>query len=353
MPFNRLAIKSSRAWVAFCLVLFSLVLSGAAQAESTENSAAKCRYTNFATFPVKFVNGFVSIDGGMNGNATAMMIDSGSQHTLITRQAAEKLGLALSHSNAYGLGTGGESRSYTTLLDDFSFGKLAWHRVHLGVIWDLDQSLNYGALVGADILFRQDVEISMANRQIKFFEPSACDQSFLAYWDENASNTAMQAMAPNDLRQAVTVEVNGQKVRAVIDSGAFASIIDLAAAARAGITTQSSGVAAAGSGSGVGKHRSQIWLAPFESFAIGDETISHPTIRIMDMYGAARSDSNHIAATNTMLHDQPEMLLGADFLRSHRLLFAVSQKRLYFSYLGGQVFGTSNKSKISEAIASP
>ena len=32
------------------------------------------------------------------------------------------------------------------------------------------------------------------------------------------------------------------------------------------------------------------------------------------------------------------MLLGADFLRAHRVLFAMSQNRLYISYLGGDVF---------------
>ena len=33
-----------------------------------------------------------------------------------------------------------------------------------------------------------------------------------------------------------------------------------------------------------------------------------------------------------------EMLLGADFLQSHRVLVALSQMRLYFTYLGGGVF---------------
>jgi hypothetical protein len=33
-----------------------------------------------------------------------------------------------------------------------------------------------------------------------------------------------------------------------------------------------------------------------------------------------------------------DMLLGADFLRTHRILFAMSQDRLYMSYLGGDPF---------------
>ena len=36
--------------------------------------------------------------------------------------------------------------------------------------------------------------------------------------------------------------------------------------------------------------------------------------------------------------DRPSMLLGADFLRSHRVLVSHSQRKLYFTYLGGPVF---------------
>ncbi|NKI72398.1 hypothetical protein GN109_23515 [Collimonas pratensis] len=345
--------KKNRLLRLYSLLCMAVLLMAFLHAARAENAAGSCRYTNFATFTVKPINGFATIGGSMNGSAVAMMFDSGSQRTQITRRAAEKLGLALSHSNTYGIGLGGESMSYTTRLDDFSFGKLAWRGVRLGVLWDMDKSFNYDVLVGADILFHQDIEISMANRQIKFFEPSACDQSFLAYWDENAASTSTHAIAPDDLRQVVTVHINGKEVSALLDSGASTSIIDLAAAARAGITTESPGVVALGSGGGVGKHRSQMWQAQFQSFAIGEEIISNPKICIMDLYGAARSDSNHVAATNTMLHDQPEMVLGADFLRSHRLLFALSQKRLYFSYLGGQVFGTSSKTKLAEEAVSP
>ncbi|WP_426174351.1 hypothetical protein [Massilia sp. TWR1-2-2] len=34
----------------------------------------------------------------------------------------------------------------------------------------------------------------------------------------------------------------------------------------------------------------------------------------------------------------PDMLIGADFLRAHRALISMSQRRVYVSYLGGEVF---------------
>ena len=35
---------------------------------------------------------------------------------------------------------------------------------------------------------------------------------------------------------------------------------------------------------------------------------------------------------------QADMLLGADFLRAHRVLVARSQRKMYFTYAGGTVF---------------
>jgi hypothetical protein len=37
----------------------------------------------------------------------------------------------------------------------------------------------------------------------------------------------------------------------------------------------------------------------------------------------------------------PSMLLGVDFLRSHRVLVAHSQRRIYFTHNGGPVFQLS------------
>ena len=35
----------------------------------------------------------------------------------------------------------------------------------------------------------------------------------------------------------------------------------------------------------------------------------------------------------------PDVLLGQDFLRTHHVLFAMSQQKLYVAYVGGEIFG--------------
>jgi hypothetical protein len=45
------------------------------------------------------------------------------------------------------------------------------------------------------------------------------------------------------------------------------------------------------------------------------------------------------------------MLLGADFLRAHRLLVAHSQQKIYFTYAGGPVFRRAGAPDSSDPAA--
>ena len=77
-------------------------------------------------------------------------------------------------------------------------------------------------------------------------------------------------------------------------------------------------------------------IGPFESFAIGDEMIRNPYLRFADIFRYSKFATTAGHLPRAVAH--PDMLLGADFLRSHRVLVAHSQRRIYFTYAGGTVF---------------
>lgn len=76
---------------------------------------------------------------------------------------------------------------------------------------------------------------------------------------------------------------------------------------------------------GLGSRRAARWRTTFERFEIGDEVVSNAEVGVIDYEGSA------------------DVLLGADFLRSHRVLFAMSQQKLYISYVGGEPFGQRHR----------
>ena len=83
--------------------------------------------------------------------------------------------------------------------------------------------------------------------------------------------------------------------------------------------------------------RSNPGSARFQTFTIGDETIRDTRILFADLFGEAK-----YTVSGTKIPQRMQwmfsMLLGFDFLQSHRVLIAHSQRKIYFTYAGGRVF---------------
>ncbi|MDL2354447.1 MAG: retroviral-like aspartic protease family protein [Pseudomonadota bacterium] len=182
----------------------------------------------------------------------------------------------------------------------------------------------FDAIVGADFLFQADVEIALADKQLRFFRPHNCKDSFLAYWSQDAYEVPLTGSFGDSRNQTFTVELNGVKLDAIIDSGASGSFVFVGAARKAGIDIDSPGTIKTRDAVGIGAERLAQWRAVFKTLTIGSETIRDAELRI-----AATPETGRLHA---------DVLLGTDFLRAHRVLFAMSQNRLYISYLGGDVF---------------
>jgi hypothetical protein len=95
----------------------------------------------------------------------------------------------------------------------------------------------------------------------------------------------------------------------------------------------------------------KVWPVVFDEFALGDEVISHPHIAVADLWSNVREDMSFMRSW-WVLRRAPDAVLGADFLKAHHILFANSQRRMYFSYEGGALFNVptqTNSAALSTA----
>ena len=314
--------------VVICLALTSI----AAGAESA------CKMLQVVELPVRVVKNKLIVDGAVNGQKVGIVLDTGAAMTLMLRQATERLGLVRREARGYRIfGMGGETRAESVLIDDFRLGEASRKGWRMLVAGEHDFGDEAAVLLGEDFFDQVDVEFDLAHNIVRLFQPKNCDGISLAYWTtDERREVAIDAIYDARPRILLTVQINGQPIRAMLDSGAGGSILSTGDAARLGVTPETPGVVAVHSGYGLGPKQFNVWIGPFDSLVIGNETISHPYIPFGDLYKAETYTSTGSRLAKNVSQEQP-MLLGADFLRAHRVLVSHSQRKMYFTYLGGPV----------------
>jgi len=295
-----------------------------------------------ADWPVRLERGHLLVDGAINGTTIGVMLDTGAQRSLILRSAAERLRLTRQEVRGYRIfGVGGETHVEAAAIDEFRVGELTRRNWRVIVAGERDFGEHVAAILGEDFFYQLDLEFDLAHHAVRLYQSRDCEGVSLAYWATGgASEVAIEPIFEAQPQVILTLQINGQPVQALLDSGAGASVLNKAEAARLGVTPDSPGVAARRSGGGLGGKNVDYWIGPFQSVAIGNETIRDTNIGFAELWRGAAP-----VPTGSRLPETagwaPSMLLGADFLNSHRVLIAHSQRKMYFTYEGGPVFQTT------------
>jgi predicted aspartyl protease len=287
--------------------------------------APHCTYVDIADLPIRYTGLSLdpAVEGTINGTPALMLADTGSDQTLLTMNAATRRDLSLSMTGRYIEGIGGSARLYYTRLKDFSVGPArSARRTELNVIGTTGFTPAFDAIVGAPFLLQADLEFDLRAKLARFYRPKDCDATPLMLWKEATVVLPFARSASRSPNPHFTVLVNGKELDAMIDTGAHHTTLTLDGAKRAGIDVNAPGARRAGEVAGIGSEHAPHWIVPVKRIALGDETITDATLGVIDARGA----------------DAADLYLGRDFLRTHRVLFAMSQKKLYVAYLGGDAF---------------
>jgi clan AA aspartic protease (TIGR02281 family) len=327
-PSGRSFVKRSIFAIAAAAIGFALAGSAAAA------EGRKCKVGRIAEWPLRAEYYTPVFDGAINGQKIGILIDTGADISLVQRSAAARLGLTRYQTGGRVFGIGGETYAETVNIDEFRIGEGVRKNWQVLVAGEGSFSGDVAVLLGDDFFQQVDVEFDLAHNAVRIYETRDCEGVSLAYW---ATEPAGEVPIEAGERIRLTVTINGKPVRAQLDSGAGYSMLAKPDAARLGVTPESTGVVAGGCVRGMGAKQTDSWIGQFESFAIGNERIRNPRIRFADLW-------QHVTYTETgsrlpqRLAGHPDLLLGADFLRAHRVLVARSQRKMYFTYAGGTVF---------------
>ena len=274
--------------------------------------------------PVRLVNQRPVGMLALNGTEVPMLIDSGAFFSMLQLSTATQLGLPLQHL-PYGMrieGWAGAVEAKLTKVDKVGLRGNEIRNVEF-IVGGNELGSGIMGVLGRNFLSMADAEYDLAHGIVRLMFPKGdCDKVNFAYWAGDAPVIEMPLDnnyrdGNNDIR--VMPRINGEKLRAIMDTGAPRTVLKLRAARRAGI--KESDLTEAGKTGGAGSGRARSWTGQIASFELGGEKIANNQLEIDDVGGSGE-----------------DMLIGLDYFLSHRIYVSRLQRKVYATWNGGPVF---------------
>ena len=282
---------------------------------------ADCKLQQLASYPISFVNNQPMVDVTINGKLAHLRFNIGYQ-TVFWGTVLKDYGLkeTVGYTVGWVTGPGGSTETTATVVSELKMGDVVQKDAYVGVAYKLVKPGEAG-IFGTDLFNKfNDVELDFAHNVVRVLKADGCKDDDVVYWGGNYS------VIEESRSGYLPMKLAGTTLRGYIGAGNEVTFVTLEGAQRVGVTPQAAGPLPMGMlAEGVVKPI-DVSIANFPELVIGDETIKNAPLAIGDIYPGSRGDFD------------PEIVLGADFLRSHRVYISRQQKKVYFSYLGGNLF---------------
>jgi len=282
---------------------------------------ADCNFQIRAELPVTLTGLHPLIMVNIDGSDVPVVLDSGATFNLLSYDAAAKLRLRLQSLRGSAAVTGVGGSGHTLLALTVADVRLGAVRVaNAKFIVSGAQIGSAAGFIGDGILRNFDVDYDLTGGVVRLARASGCDGVPLAYWAKS-QRYSVADMDKDAGLPVIVGYINGVETRIEFDTGASTSILDIRAAARAGVSPQSAGAVPGGDVYGVGRSYVKTWVVPVASVKIGNEETRNTRLRIGDISSSGA-----------------DLLLGTDFFLAHHVYLSNSQHKIYFTYNGGPAF---------------
>jgi len=309
--------------------LFALLLQPLA-------ASSACKLAKVAELNVA-IPGAPVVEVALNGHPTWLLLDTGSFVSVLWKSSIDTY--QLKRVNVRGeqmCGVGGCNDTELVSVKDFSLGDSVVHDLRFRAVPAALGDSRIAGVFGQDFLGQLDVEFDLPSGHVRLFRPQECSGDQLVYW-ANAYNMVKLRTDPTENRKLwLPVSLNGHELLGFLDSGASHTTVITGVTQRAGLGPETP-LENVGENGGIGTKKLSTARARFPSLSIGQETIQHPLLEVADLFAADREThtGSLIKGINSIggpALEEPDIVIGADFLRIHRLYIANSQKKLYFTY---------------------
>lgn len=298
----------------FCF--FSLLMVIVCNVPVNAQAQNSCDYEKVGQVPLKDIGGFLLVTVTLNGHPFNMVVDTGSEGSLISPEGAKILNLPIDPNRQTVVQgpRGGQELVKNVYIQQMGLGKLiigplsvplgnlpSYPRLDIPVI----------GLIGGDILSHFDLDFNVKAGVLSFWNIQS--YSLLChvppFWGDDMQTVSLKMLGH---RPFVDVKVNNKPLLALLDSGARSRIVAFNTALKIGVPyhvlTQDPG----GIASGVDMRSTRYYWHKFKSFQVGDDIERNPTLTV------------------SPLNDSTNMLIGSDWFATRHVWVSYARQKLFF-----------------------
>jgi predicted aspartyl protease len=295
-----------------------LLLLVLAACEATPDSPP-CKLGFATELPLNFrQNAFVT-PAVLDGQPASLMLDTGSQFTVVSKAAADRMNLDIVAMPGHMTGVGGMRGAYVMSADIFQIGRLQGKNLPLMVS---DLTLSPGGtpidgLLGSDFLSSYDVDLDFPDDKARLFKVSGkCAGTPVSLAEPLFQAKLVRSEHPLDFRPFVSVQIDGKSFLTSVDSGAAHTLMFRNAARRLGLNIEDLVHEPHFRARGVGPATPLVVQHVMRPITIGDITIFNLPVALLDETSP----------------DSTDMLLGMDFLSHVHVWLSMSSHVMIMQY---------------------
>ena len=308
---------------------------------------AKCKLQLLAEIPITFVNNQPMVQVSINGKPADLRFSLATR-TWFWGSTADKYSLKTQHYDGDLLvyGPGGKTTGLSVRIHEFKLGEFVQKDATFYLAEKVNNPEEAGVFGSGMFNEKNDIELDFAHNAVRVFKPDQCKEDDVVYW--GGSYSVVGETKPGRF----PIKVAGQTLDGSLNAGNEVTFVTMQGARHLGAPLRAAGSLPMGMLAGGMLKPIDVSIANFPEVVIGDETIKNAPLAVGDIFPVNKEDPDGRPISHDFM-DRPEMVLGADFARSHRIYVSRDQKKVYFSYVGGVMFQDIYKRLAAERIPDP
>jgi predicted aspartyl protease len=305
-------VSPRRCLLRCCLLL--LALAGCAQGSG-------CDLVQVAQVPLEPRGRLFAVPVTVNGHAISMMLDTGSEKSLLAEATVQRLGVNRDgRTSTVLVGAAGGSIRTDASIDSILLGGKPLPANRMAV----DSLVGYrgiDGILGLDILRDFDLDMDAPNRALTLYRVRRCERAEPP-WDEPAAPIAGISTRMGWLE--MPFEIDGTEEIGVVDTGASSTMITPRLVQRLGLSDRDLANDRIVKLNVVAGSETQARVHRFQTVRIGPITVHNADIIILAKDPPTLGGGRRFR----------EAVIGQDFLGNRRVWFSFSTDRLYISRNG-------------------